>query len=113
MRPVIKITMKVIMVIDHELKLDLCRFEMVGRMRVISTSKTRKIIAIMKNRIENGWRDDFMGSNPHSKGEDFSWSSVFLIESIEAREFIRFAINKANMNELMIDNIIYSFMWIF
>lgn len=107
MSPTIRVTMKIVVVIDHELKLDLYRFEMAGRMRVISTSKTRKMIAIIKNRMENGCRDDFMGSNPHSKGEDFSWSSIFFEESMDAREFIKFARRKANMNEL-ITNIIYS-----
>lgn len=35
-------------------------------------SKTKKITARRKNRIENGRRALFLGSNPHSKGEDFS-----------------------------------------
>ena len=45
-----------------------------GRRIATSTSKTRKIIAIIKNRREKGIREFEKGSNPHSKGEDFSRS---------------------------------------
>lgn len=45
-----------------------------GNNKVISTSKIRKITAIKKKRNENGIRAVFKGSNPHSKGEDFSRS---------------------------------------
>lgn len=31
-------------------------------------------MANRKNRIENGKRAEFLGSNPHSKGDDFSRS---------------------------------------
>lgn len=37
-------------------------------------SKTRKITARRKKRSENGIRAEFIGSNPHSKGESFSRS---------------------------------------
>lgn len=43
-------------------------------MRAISTSKIKKIIAIKKNRIEKGIREEFKGLNPHSNGDNFSWS---------------------------------------
>lgn len=43
-----------------------------GRRRAISMSKTRKITARRKNRIEKGRRALFLGSNPHSNGEAFS-----------------------------------------
>jgi hypothetical protein len=43
-------------------------------MSAISTSKIKKIIAIKKNRRENGKRDELKGSNPHSKGDIFSRS---------------------------------------
>lgn len=39
-------------------------------------SKTRKIIANIKNRKENGVRALFLGSNPHSNGDIFSRSIV-------------------------------------
>jgi hypothetical protein len=55
-------------------------------MRVISTSKIRKITAIRKNRKENGTRADLFGSNPHSKAEGFSRSEVFFFAIIEFTE---------------------------
>lgn len=45
----------------------------IGRIKAISTSKIKKIIAIRKNRIEKGMRDVLNGWNPHSKGDIFSW----------------------------------------
>jgi hypothetical protein len=45
-----------------------------GNNKTISTSKIKKIIAIKKNRKENGKREELLGSNPHSKGEFFSRS---------------------------------------
>ena len=47
-----------------------------GIRRTISISNTRKITARRKNRKENGIRALPRGSNPHSKGEDFSRSSI-------------------------------------
>jgi len=46
----------------------------IGKIKAISTSKIKKIIVIKKNRIEKGIREEFIGSKPHSKGEDFSRS---------------------------------------
>lgn len=46
----------------------------IGRIKAISTSKIKKIIAIKKNRIEKGIREEFKGLKPHSKGEIFSCS---------------------------------------
>ena len=43
-----------------------------GVKRAISISKTRKITASKKNRREKGIRAEFLGSNPHSKGVNFS-----------------------------------------
>lgn len=53
---------------------DLLIVIIIGRIKAISTSKIKKIIAIKKNRMENGIRDEFKGLNPHSKGEVFSCS---------------------------------------
>lgn len=47
----------------------------IGIKRTISMSKTIKIIASKKNRVENGIRAVLLGSNPHSNGDDFSRSS--------------------------------------
>jgi len=43
-------------------------------MRTNSTSKTKKINVIRKNRIEKGIRALNLGEKPHSKGLFFSWS---------------------------------------
>jgi hypothetical protein len=45
-----------------------------GISKIISMSNTRKITASKKNRVENGIRALFLGSNPHSNGDDFSRS---------------------------------------
>ena len=47
-----------------------------GRRITISISKTRKMTARRKNRVEKGSRAEREGSNPHSKGESFSRSLV-------------------------------------
>lgn len=52
----------------------------------ISTSKIRKITVIKKNRREKGSRKSELGSNPHSKGEDFSrLNLVFLPNKIDKK----------------------------
>lgn len=43
-----------------------------GMSRTISMSKTIKITASKKKRMENGIRADRIGSNPHSNGDNFS-----------------------------------------
>jgi hypothetical protein len=58
----------------------------VGISNTISMSKTIKIIASRKNRIEKGIRALWFGSNPHSKGEDFSRSFSVRIVSRSDRE---------------------------
>lgn len=45
-----------------------------GISNTISMSNTIKIMAKRKNRMENGTRALWLGSNPHSNGEDFSRS---------------------------------------
>lgn len=54
-----------------------------GNNSTISTSKIRKIMARRKNRREKGSRADFIGSNPHSKGELFSRSPVVRFDSTQ------------------------------
>jgi len=56
----------------------------IGTSKTISMSNTIKIIARRKNRIENGTRALWFGSNPHSNGEDFSRFEVERIEVIQA-----------------------------
>lgn len=43
---------------------------------------------IKKNRIEKGNREEFIGSNPHSKGEVFSRSFIDFFDSKEAKYII-------------------------
>jgi hypothetical protein len=45
-----------------------------GVNKTISISKIIKMIPSKKNRSENGIRAVFLGSNPHSNGDDFSRS---------------------------------------
>ena len=49
-----------------------------GRRIAISRSKSKKRRATKKNRKENGNREDFIGSNPHSYGDDFCKSDFLL-----------------------------------
>lgn len=48
-----------------------------------------KIMARRKNRIEKGIRAVLLGSNPHSKGEDFSRSELDRALKIQAAARIR------------------------
>ena len=70
------------------------KIKIIGKIRAISTSKIKKIIAIKKNRIEKGIRDLFKGSNPHSKEEDFSRSNFNFFERKEAKIITIIEINK-------------------
>lgn len=66
----------------------------IGKINAISTSKIKKIIVIRKNRIEKGIREEFIGSNPHSKGDIFSRSEIDFFESKVARYITTIAITK-------------------
>lgn len=80
----------------------------VGIKRTISMSKTIKITARRKNRIENGDRDDRIGSNPHSNGDNFS--RLFVDECnivINDRMYTRNGTSIA-----VIDEIIISFIYL-
>jgi hypothetical protein len=85
--------MKIILVKVQETKLENLKIIIIGKIRAISTSKIKKIIVIRKNRIENGIREEFIGSNPHSNGEHFSRSFVVFFESKEAKIITIDAIN--------------------
>lgn len=50
----------------------------IGRIKATSISKTKKITATIKNFIQKGSRVKPDGSKPHSKGEDFSLSTMVL-----------------------------------
>lgn len=77
-----------------------------GSKRVISTSKTRKITAIRKNRREKGSRADPLGSNPHSKGEFFSRSAIVFLAKTDDKiittvAMIRTIITKRDANKII------------
>jgi len=65
---------------DHIVGLERGIVLAMGRRRVISTSKMRKIRAIRKNRIEKDVRGEDFGSNPHSNGDLFSRSIIDFFE---------------------------------
>jgi len=69
-------------------------------------SKTKKITASKKNRREKGMRAEFLGSNPHSKGESFSrsWSDR------EARVQATAGIRRARIVAIVMAKIVRS-MW--
>jgi len=70
-----------------------------GNIRISSTSKTKKIIAIKKNRKVNGIRALNLGENPHSNGLIFSrLKSNFLLNIDPASKTAntRILINKIN-----------------
>lgn len=69
----------------------------IGRIIEISTSKIKKMIVIKKNWIENGNREEVLGSNPHSNGEYFSRSFFFFFEII-----IEIKINKVEIIKIII-----------
>lgn len=79
--------------------------KIIGRIRAISTSKIKKIIAIKKKRIEKGNREEFIGLNPHSKGDVFSRSILFFFDNREDRAITMKEIisnNNAIINKLRI-----------
>lgn len=100
--------MKMILVIVHIRRLEYLIIKIIGRIRAISTSKIKKIIVIRKNRRENGRRDDDLGSNPHSNGDDFSRSIRVFFDKIEAINIVNTAIKKIIILIIKIDKIIYT-----
>lgn len=77
----------------------------IGTNKTISMSKTMKITASRKNRVENGIRADFIGSNPHSNGDDFSRSFDLRIYSVFASSRISSGIIMHSVDEIYINNI--------
>lgn len=62
-----------------------------------STSKIKKITAIIKKCLENGIRDESNESNPHSKEDIFSRSIIDLYE-IKYKTMVN--INKIKINKI-------------
>ena len=79
------------------IRFDTLIVKIIGKIKAISTSKIKKMMAIKKNRIEKGSREEFIGLNPHSKGESFSRSNNFFFERREDKIItIEAIINKIN-----------------
>jgi hypothetical protein len=79
--------------------LDLQKFVRKGNMRMSSTSKTRKIIAMRKNRNVKGRRALNLGENPHSKGLIFSRSKTsFFLRREPANNTTETKIKMVNTN---------------
>lgn len=81
--PKIKIIIKVIRIILKFIKIILFKEEIIGKIIIISTSKIKNISRIKKNRIENGWGQESLGSNPHSKEDIFSRDKKFFLDKME------------------------------
>lgn len=79
----------------------------IGRSKVISTSKIKKITAIRKNRSEKGIRAVSNGLNPHSNGEDFSRSLFVFIPIIAASIIITWVIIMIMARNKMVSVIIF------
>lgn len=77
---------------------------MIGISNVISTSKIKKINLIKKKWILKGGRFLDIGSNPHSKGDNFSRSWKVFFEIIKFKPIRIKEINK--------NNNIYIIIWI-
>jgi hypothetical protein len=83
------------------LKFDVFNVIIIGKISAISTSKMRKIIAIKKNRMEKGIREELKGLNPHSKGDIFS---RIVLDFIERKEEIIITIKEIKKNKKEINN---------
>jgi hypothetical protein len=89
---------KIVLVVIHHHKFLILIIIIIGKIKAISTSKIKKIIVIKKNRIEKGSRDEFIGSNPHSKGEVFSRSVNDFFDNKDAN-----VITIAEIIKIMVD----------
>lgn len=78
-------------------------------------SKTIKIIARRKNRIEKGIRAEWLGSNPHSKGDSFSRSLLDRIDTTNVISRIIIGNIKETEKIIIINSIILTlinFLWL-
>lgn len=65
-------------------------------------------MAIIKNRIEKGSRDESIGSNPHSNGDDFSRSVVVFLDKNDAKSITTKAIIIIKIPIVIKEKIIYT-----
>lgn len=63
---------------------------------------------IKKNRKEKGNREEDLGSNPHSNGEDFSRSTIVFFDKIEANNITNIEIIKIIKLIVSKEKIIYT-----
>lgn len=100
--------MKKILVKDQINRLENLIIIIIGKISAISTSKIKKIIAIIKNRNENGRREDSEGSNPHSYGDLFSRSIKAFLANKDARSITIAAIRKTIVAMITVEKITYT-----
>lgn len=79
----------------------------IGKIKAISTSKIKKITVIKKKCKEKGIRAEDLGSNPHSKGDDFSRSENVFFDKIIDKNIIILEINIIIKKIFVIKMIIY------
>lgn len=96
------------LVIDHDKILEYFNVRTIGKIKAISTSKIKKIIAIKKKWREKGKRENDFGSKPHSKGEHFSRSKILFFDIILAKIIIVIMIKKIIIDIKNIDKITYT-----
>lgn len=80
-------------------KLTILNRGIIGKIKAISTSKIKKIIVIKKKCKEKGIRAIDFGSNPHSKGEHFSWSIKDFLDKIKDNVISKIENNKKIINK--------------
>jgi len=96
------------LVVIHTNILEKFIITIIGKIKAISTSKIKKIIAIKKNCKEKGNREEDLGSNPHSKGELFSRSIIDFLDRIDANIITTPEIIIINKPIIKIKRIIYT-----
>lgn len=106
--PIKRIIIKNILVKDQTSKFENLIIIIIGKIKAISTSKIKKIIAIIKNRKEKGNREDSDGSNPHSKGDLFSRSIKAFLDKIEANTITIVAIINTIVAMIVVEKITYT-----
>jgi len=106
-KPKNKIKINVVDAIIINILFDRSKIIGIGINKTISISKTIKITANKKNRVEKGIRAEFIGSNPHSNGDIFSRS---LFERVNVNFLI--IINRVGIIIHVMEDILIIFIWI-
>ena len=77
----------------------------IGISRTISISKTKKITASKKNRVEKGIRAVFIGSNPHSNGDNLFRSLNLREERTKAARITTIGTKNEIIEKINVNNI--------